>query len=212
MFAKYSKISTVHHGYTMGSTHRRSPPFEIIPSHFPLLISWESKRANNWSAESEHIFNIAGDTRGACVHLSMRYTESLRFREAGERGPKACLSYWRLSALASGARNTCSDFAVNRRPGDYPRVFRYDRPSRPRTLRAILSPDPVVKKKKGKRKNRLPVRKIMAPREGIAALGKNGRRSSAKGGRRRILNKYSDRLDIATRIERHGQAVYTRDN
>lgn len=41
----------------------------------------------------------------------------------GGRGPKACLSYWRLSALASGARNTCSDFAVNRRSDDYTLVY-----------------------------------------------------------------------------------------
>lgn len=81
----------------------------------------------------------------------MRYTESLRFRETRERErggekPKACLSYWRLSALASGARNTCSDFAVNRRPDDYTLV--YFGTIDPDDLRAtILSPGSRLYKK-----------------------------------------------------------------
>lgn len=124
-----------------------------------------------------------------CTSVNAVYRESLRFREAEERerGP-ACLSYWRLSALASGARNTCSDFAVNRRSDDYPRVFRYERPLWPRILRAILSPGPVAKKK-GKEKESA-MRKIIAARENCR-IGKgmmDDPPQKEDGG----LNKYSE--------------------
>lgn len=67
--------------------------------------------------------------------------------------------------MASGARNTCSDFAVNRRSDDYTLV--YFSTIDPDDLRAtILSPgSQLYKKNGGKRKNRFSgARKIMALR------------------------------------------------
>jgi len=80
-----------------------------------------------------------------------------REREREREGePKACLSYWRLSALAPGARNTCSDFAVNRRPRRPSPV--YDRPYPPRRCLSLSLSDSLpraravrLKRKKGTR-------------------------------------------------------------
>lgn len=95
----------------------------IIPSRFPSSLNFPRRAKREQNRDVDHIFNTTVDTRGACVHLSMRRSGPCNLK--GEGGPgcrrgrrgglKACLSYWRLSVLASGARNTCSDFAVNRR-------------------------------------------------------------------------------------------------
>lgn len=102
----------------------------IIPSRFPPLILPVEQR----DRDVDHIFNTTVDTRGACVHLSMRRSGPCNLKGGGgcrrgrRGGLKVCLSYWRLSVLASGARNTCSDFAVNRRLKRRPRRSPLDRP------------------------------------------------------------------------------------
>lgn len=141
-------------------------PLDFLP---PLIFPVEAKR-EEYNRDVDHIFNTTVDTRGACVHLSMRRSGpcNLKGEEGGGRrgacrrgrrgGLKACLSYWRLSVLASGARNTCSDFAVNRRLNRYypspPALDRLDRPHSSRFFPTTSRGDEKKRngKKEGKRK------------------------------------------------------------
>jgi len=175
-FAKNFKISTTHHEFDIG----RSSPFGIIPSHFPLLIFRESKSRNNWSAESEHIFNIAGDTRGR-VYICQCDIPSLYDleRQARERERE------RERERAEGLLELLEVVSIGFWCQEH--VLRYRGKSSPRRLppcilvRSTLTTSHSLrdsfswsscKKRREKEKEPAPVRKIMAPREGIAALGK----------------------------------------
>jgi len=86
----------------------------------------EARIAEASDSGSEHIFNILGDTREACVHLSMRYTESLRFREAGERA-EGLLELLEVVSIGFWCQEHVLRFRGKSSPRRLPRVFRYDR-------------------------------------------------------------------------------------